>query len=202
MLARFDDGLPALVHVRTGRGQMLAWASSLDLSWNDLALKPVFLPFLHQALRTLAGYDPRPDAFTVGQVVTPDPAAAPDRTRVVVAPDGQRTPLETARGEAFELTQPGFYEVRDASSDTTGLLVAANVDLAESDLSALDPAEVGTAVAGTGESGVAAATGTAAPPRDDVTEQSQRLWWYLLLAGMLLLIGETVVAGRFSGGTT
>ena len=202
VLARFDDGLPALVHVRTGRGQMLAWASSLDLSWNDLALKPVFLPFLHQALRTLAGYDPRPDAFTVGQVVTPDPAAAPDRTRVVVAPDGQRTPLETARGEAFELTQPGFYEVRDASSDTTGLLVAANVDLAESDLSALDPAEVGTAVAGTGESGVAAATGTAAPPRDDVTEQSQRLWWYLLLAGMLLLIGETVVAGRFSGGTT
>ena len=31
-----------------------------------------------------------------------------------------------------------------------------------------------------------------------MTEQSQRLWWYLLLAGMLLLVAESLVAGRMS----
>jgi hypothetical protein len=200
VMARFDDGLPALVHGRTGRGQVLVWASSLDLSWNDLALKPVFLPFVHQAVRTLAGYDQRPDAFTVGQVVAPETAGEAARSRVVVAPDGARTPLDRQAGETFELAQPGFYEVRDQASDAAAMVVAANVDLAESDLAAMDPAAVSAAVAAPG----AAATGVAGAgpvPRDDVAEQSQRLWWYLLLAGMLLLIGESVVAGRFSGGT-
>lgn len=199
VLARFDDGQPALVHGRTGRGQVLAWATSLDLSWNDLALKPVFLPFVHQTVRTLAGYDQRPDAFTIGQVVRPDPAREATRPRVVVAPDGTRVPLDRAAGEAFELAQPGFYEVRDAASDGADQLVAANVDLAESDLAALDPATVSSAVAGEGAGPAPGAT-AGAVPRDDVAEQSQRLWWYLLLAGMLLVIGESVVAGRFSGG--
>ena len=116
VLARYDDGQPALVAARAGRGQVLAWTTSLDLSWNDLALKPIYLPFLHQALRTLGGFDPRPAAFTVGQVVSAGAAPA-GRTRVVVAPDGTRTPIEAARGDAFDVAQPGFYEVRDASND-------------------------------------------------------------------------------------
>lgn len=201
VLARYDDGQPALVAARSGRGQVLAWTTSLDLSWNDLALKPIYLPFLHQALRTLAGFDPRPAAFTVGQVVSAGPAAA-GRARVVVAPDGTRAPLESDRGDAFDVAQPGFYEVRDASSDASaGTIVAANVDLAESDLAGVDPAAVAATLTGPG--GTAAVAGSAAAPvRDEVAEQSQRLWWYLLLAGMLLLIGESVVASRLSGGTT
>jgi hypothetical protein len=200
VLARYDDGQPALVAARGGRGQVLAWTTSLDLSWNDLALKPIYLPFLHQALRTLAGFDPRPAAFTVGQVVSAGPAAA-GRARVVVAPDGTRAPIEAERGDAFDVAQPGFYEVRDASSDVAGTVVAANVDLAESDLAGVDPAAVAGTLTGPGGT-AAAAGGAAAPVRDEVAEQSQRLWWYLLLAGMLLLIGENVVASRLSGGAT
>jgi len=201
VLARYDDGLPALVAARTGRGQVLAWTSSLDLSWNDLALKPIYLPFLHQALRTLGGFDPQPAAFTVGQVVRAGAPAA-GKARVVVAPDGTRTPLEGARGDAFDVAQPGFYEVRDAASDAaSGTVVAANVDLAESDLAGVDPATVASAITGPGGTTAVAGAGPA-PVRDEVAEQSQRLWWYLLLAGMLLLIGESVVASRLSGGTT
>jgi Aerotolerance regulator N-terminal/von Willebrand factor type A domain len=202
VLARYDDGLPALVTSVAGRGRVMAWTSSVDLSWNDLALKPVFLPFVHQIVRTLAGFEDRPTSLTVGQVATPDTPADPARPRVVVGPDGARMPLDTARGDAFEVTSPGFYDVRGASTDApAGALVAANVDLSESDLASVDPAAVAAAVTGTSD-GTAAATGTAAPPRDEVTEQSQRLWWYLLLAGMLLLIGETIVASRMSTGAT
>ena len=75
--------------------------------------------------------------------------------------------------------------------------MAANVDLTESDLAGVDPAEVTEVVAGAGTAQTAAAAG-AEPPRDEVTEQSQRLWWYLLLAGMLLLVAESLVAGRMS----
>ena len=49
VLARFDDGAPALLERRVGSGRVLLWTSSLDLAWNDLPLKPVFLPFVHRS---------------------------------------------------------------------------------------------------------------------------------------------------------
>ena len=61
VLARFDGGAPALLERRVGTGRVLLWASTLDLSWSDFPLKPVFLPFVHRAVRHLAAYtEPRP----------------------------------------------------------------------------------------------------------------------------------------------
>lgn len=200
VLARYDDGQAALVERAVGAGRMAVWTTSVDLSWNDVALKPVFLPFVHQLTRTLAAFRDRPPSLTVGQVAAPETAADAARPRVALDPAGETVPLDAARGDAFEVTVPGFYEVRRGG--TVGgepALVAVNVDLSESDLTAVDPASVTTAVTGTGTADRTAAAAAAAP-RDEVTEQSQRLWWYLLLAGMLLLIGESVVASRMSGG--
>ncbi|MGE0360753.1 MAG: hypothetical protein AB7R67_08485, partial [Vicinamibacterales bacterium] len=115
-----------------------------------------------------------------------------------VEPSGRREPLAPDRGDVHELTPPGFYEEREEGQDhAADTVVAANVDLAESDLGGVDPAEVTAVVAGPGGAHAAAA-GAAEAPRDEVTEQSQRLWWYLLLAGMLLLIAESLVASRMS----
>ena len=53
--ARFDDGSPALAERRTGDGRVLVWTSTLDASWTDLALQPVFLPFVHELARYASG---------------------------------------------------------------------------------------------------------------------------------------------------
>ena len=53
VLARFDDGSPALVEGRRGRGRILVWASGLDRFWNNFALQPIYLPFIHRATRYL-----------------------------------------------------------------------------------------------------------------------------------------------------
>ena len=34
-----------------GSGQVMIWSSTLDNYWNDLALKPVYLPFVHELIR-------------------------------------------------------------------------------------------------------------------------------------------------------
>jgi hypothetical protein len=197
VLARFDDGQPALVERQVGAGRILVWGSGFDLAWNDLALKPVFLPFVHQVVRTLAAFRERPTSLTIGQVAALD-KRADAAERVAVEPSGKRVPLDRARGDALEVTAPGFYEVRLAGQEQTAeTVVAANVDLTESDLAGVDPAEVTEIVAGPGAAQTAAAGGVE-PPRDEVTEQSQRLWWYLLLAGMLLLVAESFVAARMS----
>ena len=54
VVATFDDGRPALVEYRIGRGQVLVLGSDLGGQWNDLHRRPVFIPFLHEVVRHLA----------------------------------------------------------------------------------------------------------------------------------------------------
>ncbi|HUE85320.1 MAG TPA: hypothetical protein VMO26_04515, partial [Vicinamibacterales bacterium] len=75
-------------------------------------------------------------------------------------------------------------------------VAAANVDFGESDRTAVDPEEIVVAVAGGGADGSSA--GPLGPLPDEAQERSQRLWWYLLFAGILLLMGESVLAHRLS----
>jgi hypothetical protein len=193
-LARFDGGTPALVEATVGRGHVLVWATTLDLSWNDLALKPVYLPFIHQLVREAAGYREQPGWVTVGQAIDV-PATSGSVPAVVLGPDGQRqSPPEGA--SALVVEQAGFYDVRGAREGQSLQVVASNVDLAESDLTRIDPAEVGVAVTGHPVGGGPAGQPTTVP--DEVQEQAQRIWWYLLLAGILLLIAESWLARRLA----
>ena len=41
---------------KDGSGNVVLWTSTLDNYWNDLALKPVYLPLVHQVMRHLATY--------------------------------------------------------------------------------------------------------------------------------------------------
>jgi hypothetical protein len=189
-LARFDGGSPALVEGSVGRGRVLVWATSLDQSWNDMALKPVYLPFVHQLARRAAGYREPPAWVTVGQ---PIDAGVPGA--VVLTPAGER--LSPPAGvTALEVGEPGFFEVREGRDGGVLSAVAANVDLSESDPARVDPAEVGVAVTGAPAGGGAAAEPLVVP--DAVQEQAQRIWWYLLFAGILLLIAESWLARRLT----
>ena len=51
VLARFEDGSPALLESQPGKGRVLLFTSSLGPSWNDLPLTPLYLPFVHQMVR-------------------------------------------------------------------------------------------------------------------------------------------------------
>ncbi len=200
VLARFADGTAALVERRWGQGRVLLWGSTLDAGWSDFPLRPVFLPFVQQLVRYAAAWTPSPTSATVGQVV--DPSAAAPRgapaPALAVAPSGARTRLPAGpTSPALALGEAGFYELRDAAGHPAGVL-AANPDLAESDLSTLDPQELAAAVSGPG-----AAPAPAASPAAELTtaelEARQRIWWYLLASAFALLAAETLFSNRLSG---
>lgn len=218
VLARFDTGEPALVERVAGRGRVMVFASTLDLNWNDLALKPMFLPFVHQLGRHLSGFKEQPAWLTVGQVLdidaaeiaagaTSGSAARAAAGRAILTPGGQRRDLTAPAAAAppggpapavaaMELTEQGFYEIRGSGRDAGPTIVAAsNVSLAESNLDRIDPQELVGAVTGTGTTG--STSGQDVLP-DEAQELAQRVWWYLLFAGILLLIAETVLAHRLS----
>jgi hypothetical protein len=196
VLARFDAGAPAVLERRVGRGRVLEWASTLDVSWSDLPTKPVFLPFVHQAIRHLAGYTEPEPWLTVGQVLNTSAVAArgPAAQRVLLTPSGRRLPLDDEGADVLELTEQGFYEVR-GDANQADAVVAANVDPAEADLTPMDPHEItAAAVSGPGPEGAQ----TGVPLTPEAKEKNQRLWWYLLVVGILLLGADTILSNRMA----
>jgi hypothetical protein len=193
VLARFDDGAPALARKSLGKGRILVYTSSVDTSWNDLALQPVFLPFLHRLVRHAAGHVESPAWHTVGEALDLSREPALGKETTVLAPSGRRTPLaEGSRG--LELVSPGFYEVRSTPGEPPLQVVAVNLDRAESDLAAVDPEELAGAVKQASRGGDG---GRAAPAlTTGEHEDRQALWRYLLMAAFLLLATETLLSNR------
>jgi hypothetical protein len=197
ILARFDDGDPALIERRVGEGLVLVWTSTFDTYWNDFALQPVFLPFVHQITKSLAGFRPPATSQVVGDVV--DLHSIPElgldsegsEPLDVTGPSGQAVTID----EVLELGQQGFYSLGRDGEELA--VLAANVDVRESDLSALDVEELGAALAPAGE--VAATTAAEAVEQTPgERESAQGLWRYLVLAVLVLLVAEVFVANRLS----
>ncbi|MGE5816207.1 MAG: hypothetical protein ACM36C_17090, partial [Acidobacteriota bacterium] len=69
VLARFNDGAPALLERSLGEGRVLFFASDVNRGWNDLPLQSSFVPFVHEIARYL-GPSRSPSGFT--------PATLPD----------------------------------------------------------------------------------------------------------------------------
>ena len=227
VLARFDDGAAAVVERRVGAGHVIAFSTSLDSSWNDLALKPVFLPFIRQMASFLAGFQnadawqPAGRALDLTARVQAASAAANDAASaakaagqatdaarkvidgVVTTPSGERVSLTDNGRPAFvELGEQGFYSVRLAGGADAAkpLSVAVNIDPAETDLTAMDPVEFVAKVMGRAD---AATMGKDKAPTDVTpveAEKRQGVWWYLLLIGAGILVVEAWLANRLSKG--
>jgi hypothetical protein len=201
-LARFDDGGVAMAERKVGSGSVLAWTSTLDSYWNDVPLKPIFVPLIHQVMRHLGRYvEPRP-WYTVGE--TYDPADAPPAdpesrqagigSFTAVSPSGRVVEPVTGGGRrTVPLGEAGFYEIRAAGSSGESDVVAVNGAIAESDLSPLDPASLTANVV---PAGGAAGAGGGRIMTVEEGERRQSLWWYLLAGGLLLLVVEAAVASR------
>jgi hypothetical protein len=210
VIARFDDGSPALVERLVGRGKILTWASTFDSYWTNLPLQPVFLPFVHQLGKHAGRYaDPRP-WFTAGEVLDLSRhgeltapflsgRAADSTTELVLdAPSGTRERVTTSgANHMITLREQGFYELRGRDTPVgSGRPIAVNVDPTESDLSHLDPQDVVAAVTSAPGQHQPGSDAFAATPQDQ--EQRQKVWWYLLLGALLLMGIETMLSNRLS----
>jgi hypothetical protein len=181
-----------------GTGRVIAWSTTFDDSWNDLPLKPVYLPLVQQLTKYLSQYEQTSAWSTVGQVVDLSALLKTRADRVVVTPDAERIRIPSTEPGVLELSEHGLYEIRSASNASgRAERIAVNLDPTESDLSPLDPRELVAAV--TGRATPVTTSQEAAPELTaEEAERRQGIWWYLLVAGLLLLAAEMAVANRLS----
>jgi hypothetical protein len=216
VLARFDDGTPALVERRAGAGRVLLWGATLDAYWSDLALQPVYLPFVHQLARHAAEYVEADPWRTVGaplQLVHAAPArttspnaAAPREPTVVVSPSGKRLRFGegTNATQRIILDEAGFYtmEMPGRTGGEATRVIAVNVDPLESDLTPMPPGDLSAATAPVESERTARGIAAAGITEEELAER-QTVWWWLLVAALAALAVEQLLAHRLSkGGTT
>jgi uncharacterized membrane protein len=192
VLARFEDGSPALVEGRTGKGRVMLFTSSLGPSWNDLPLTPLYLPFIHQMVRYAGTREENPwyglgQTFTVakGKEAAPPPVDTPSGARLSesrLTPDGDL--LVTAQ-------EPGFYRLRYNGQPG---FAAVDTDGAEGDFTKLNFNEFVAGV--TGGAGGAEGSNANSNLTNEEVESRQKVWWSLLLVALLLLLAEAVLARR------
>ena len=191
VMAKFEDGSPAIIESpETDRG-MIVVGSSVDSTWNDWILKPSFLPFLHETVRYLAGYRDSRASYQLGEAVI---LPASDVPVVVLTPGGNRINVgdEEATGpKFFTPEQPGFYEVR-VGPETS--YVAVNAPSAESILDRIPQDELLASVQRF-EGEVRRGALLAQVEGDDFARR-QSWWWYLFLLALLAGVGELFLGNR------
>ena len=207
--AQFDDGTPALVEGRRGKGRILIWASGLDRFWNNLALQPVYLPFVHRVTRFLGGRGEVAPWHLAGSTVNLATLAKAGTTleippgAVAMKPGGGSVAVDPVTA-LLRLESRGIWEIRPPGERPENpMALAANVDVTESDLARMDIEEFVGAVGGepaAGEAGEETAETEAASPELQAAdyEGRQSFWRYLLAAVFLLMVSETVLANRLS----
>jgi hypothetical protein len=194
VLARYDDGAPALVEARLGAGRVLIWTADFANRWSDLPLSPAFVPLIHGAVRQLARFTPPPESRSVGEVVELDPT--PSATIVVEEPGGKHQALRAGTPARLVLAERGFYSVRRADQRGGESVLATNVPPAEFDPARVVPEQVARALAADSAAPRVARAGIA--DWSD-RERGQRVWWYILAAVLVLFAVESGVAHRMRG---
>ncbi len=192
VLARFDDGAPALLECQRERGRVLVLASSWRPADSQLARSTKFVPLLAGILEGAgAGGGPKA-AYLVGETVE-----LGERTRAGTAtvrrPDGTETALAPDARTFTGIDAPGMYALRAGTEERA---FGVNVPPAETKTSPLAVEEL--------ERRGVRLDRHVAPPEaearrkqlaDMELENSQKLWQWLLVAALATLGLETVLAG-------
>lgn len=189
-LATFDNGLPAIVSARIGKGTLIILASGWHPSDSQLALSTKFVPLLYGWLAA-AGFSHDPAAtLLVGDSLPLDATQA----HTVIDPEGKSHSLKA--GESFITTQIGLHQVQTGARHQ---IIAVNLPPDEGRVLPLDPQKLtdyGIQLAFAAETGSAPSASEQQRLSAIETEQRQHAWWWILVVLLTILLLETALAGR------
>lgn len=217
VIARFDNDDPAIWFCPTeGGGQVYAFASGWQPQQSQLALSSKFVPLINGLVEIAADFPKLDSSLLVDELIEFPPGENAGVKRSIIKPDGSREVIAADQTRFVGVDQPGIYRLvsRFASPEValvdpgqsesaldTGTvsetLFAVNVDRAESETAAIPVAQIEMFEVKVGEQETAAGElAQMREMRDRDIEDRQKVWKWLIVAAIVLLIGETWLAGR------
>ncbi len=203
----FEDGQPAVMERTWGYGRVVQFSSSANAAWNDLCVRPVYVPLMHRVLGSLLTRQDERLNLRVGSKLTyvMDPELI-GKDVTITRPGGGKDisgvrRITAATGvpllEYDETDLAGEYEVRTASGEGAPLLrFATQPDPDESKLAELSATDlknfdgIADVIRWTSGIGVHAAI------------QSERtgseFWMAFAVVGLCCAVAETVFGNRWS----
>jgi hypothetical protein len=198
VLVAFDDGAPALIEGRRGKGRVLLFTSTADRDWTDWPIRTSFLPAMQRfAAYLTGGLEERGARGSLVDVRRPLALAEGEALAALVGPDGrehrrpelERSGLQEEGGAlTFAPPEPGLWQVKVSVKGEERVdprfAFAVWPDPRESDTRRLEPGELTAWFGGEGHArveGEARAAGGREIP----------LWSVLLVLGVAAFLAET-----------
>jgi hypothetical protein len=194
ILARFDDGAPALLEVAVGKGRVLILTSGWNPQESQLALSTKFVPFLYSLLEYSGAPLPPPMQLCPGDGF-PIAVKPGQQGFNINNPDGSVAMLPASATIFTNTLVPGIYQV--SSSDTRQRFVV-NLDPAESRTTPL-PADQLESMAAPVSAPLATLQGSALRQihlKNAEIENRQKLWRWLIITTMAVVLVETLLSLR------
>jgi hypothetical protein len=199
VIVKYEGGDPALFEVAKGKGRVLVLTTGWQPADSQLALSSKFVPLLYAILDLAGGIKAIPTQFHVGDEVNLANLITVNPTQPITVqkPDGAQVSLPAGETRFAQFDAPGFYTVTSAQPP---LRLAVNLDAAESRTGALladDLEKLGLPVKPR-EVNVTMQAGQKKRLHDTELEARQKLWRWLTFAALVVLLGETWVAGSLT----
>lgn len=178
-------------------GILVVFASSPELSWTDLPIKPLMVPLVQEIVRQGVGLGSGALHARVGEQLTL-PASVTTLASIEerVERDGRpRWRVDASAGRSSSIDHAGLYRLLDSADQPVGLL-AVDVDMAAGDTRAQS---ADTIMAWLRGSGAWAAIEVANPSAAlGSIEGGAPISLALLIAAIVCAVAETILARRFS----
>ena len=188
VIAEFTDGSPAILRVSIGSGKLFLFLSSPAPDWSVLYRSRLFVPILHQTLKSCA-VQPREKRDLICGEPLPDFIKTADTA--VNIETGERRSLDLSRLRNSVLLPPGGWRIESASGGIARAVgaIAVNIDPLESDM---EPRSVDELISADTPALKTDNESTAGDPPLSVQRQS-KLWRWFLLSVALCLLAEGIV---------
>lgn len=197
VLARFDNGDPALAQFTVGKGAVFVLASGWQPGDSQLALSSKFVPLLYSLLELSGAIKAQSLAYTVGDAV--DLSSLHSTNALTVRkPDGTTATLATGAKSFSETDTPGVYNVTGAEPPFRFAVNLAAEESKTAPLAMEQLEQLGVPLKVVPVSTPEQIARREAQLKATELESHQKLWRWLIAATLVILIVETWVAARLS----
>lgn len=193
MLAKFDNGDPAIVEIPVGQGRVLVIASGWNTEDSQLAVSSKFVPLLYALLEHSGAVRVDVGASLVGSGLE---LGAHDGAAKLFSPTGAATEIAAGVTLSPPIMAPGIYRL--VSERGPERRFAVNLDPIESRTApmAADELERLGAPVAHAKPAVTNAAERQVALQGAEAEGQQKLWRWFIIATLWLLLGESLLAGR------